>query len=290
MGNTVNYYEILGITKNASEEELKKAYRRECRKWHPDFNIGNENAKKRFIEVTEAYREICKLREQKKEKFSIKNIFSSQNDTSEVKPKYQPQHGTTIRSTIEISFEESIRGCKKTIEIKRECRCSCVVDNTIDKSCSKCEGTGKILKTTYLDIRVPQGIKDGQTMRISGKGNVGDIGMENGDIISTVKVKANKKFLIQGNDVYVKTALTFSEAILGATKVVPSLYGMIECVIPPATQSGTRIKLEGKGIQNNETGEVGGQYVIANVYIPKVYTSEQHELLQLVDRQIYGIK
>lgn len=283
-------YSLLGIYKQATDEEVKQAYRLAAKKWHPDFNVGSKEAEQKFIEIAEAYHTILEIREKKK-RFSLKKIFVSSinnSDETEKQTVHIYRKGVDIHYNLEISFEEAILGCKKVISIEKDRRCQCYEqDGHIDYRCPKCHGSGKCRKKVLIEINVPQGIRSEQTMRIKGKGNVGDIGAENGDIIIKVFVLKNKRFYQKGKDLYIKQEITFPEAVLGTTKTVPTLYGNVELTIPPGTQSRTKFCLEGRGIPNLN-GEVGDEYVVVSVVIPIIHNTKINvDFLSVVQKKLY---
>jgi molecular chaperone DnaJ len=283
-------YDLLGIYKQATDDEVKQAYRLAAKKWHPDFNIGSKEAEQKFIEITDAYHTILEIREKKK-RFSLKKMFVSTTNNSadtEKQTVHIPQKGIDIHYNLEISFEEAILGCKKVISIEKDRRCQCYEqDSHVDYGCPKCQGSGKCRKTVLIEVKVPRGIRNEQTMRIKGKGNVGDVGAENGDIIITVFVSKNKRFYQKGKDLYIKQEITFPEAVLGTTKTIHTLYGNVELAIPPGTQSRTKFCLEGRGIPDLN-GEVGDEYVIVSVVVPTVYNTKINvDFLSVVQKKLY---
>lgn len=285
--------ELLGITKQATDDEVKKAYRIAAKKWHPDYNVGDEEASQRFVEITDAYRSILEFRDRRKKRFSFKKIFVPPKDVTtesepEQPPVYIPKRGMDIHYNLEISFEESILGCKKVLTIEKDKRCQCYEqDGHIDYSCLQCHGTGKCRRKVFIEINVPKGIQDAQTMKIKGRGNVGDVGAENGDVIINVTVAKNKRFFQKGNDLYIKQEISFPEAVLGTTKNVPTIYGDVELAIPPGTQSRTKFCLEGKGIPSLN-GEIGDEYVVISVVVPVVYSTEDNmAFLEEIQNRLY---
>ena len=239
-----NCFELLGIPKQASIDEIKKAYRTAAKTCHPDLHVGDKDAEKRFIEISEAYRTIMEHKRKKSERFSIKNIFVTPKKQPEEEGDSEPKRGTDIHSSINISFEESILGCKKTIKINRNKRCQCCKNDVADEYCSMCQGTGKVRKTTFIELTIPKGVQNGQSLKIRGKGNVGDNGAENGDLIIALNVSQNTRYAIKDNDLYIETHVSFPEAVLGTMKKIPTIYGDTEVDIPPNTQSGTKICLQ----------------------------------------------
>ncbi|MDO5398494.1 MAG: DnaJ C-terminal domain-containing protein [bacterium] len=293
------YYSLLGVTKQATDEELKKAYRAAAKKYHPDRNPGHDVTK--FKEVTEAYNALLEIRSKKGDKFSIKNIFGSVNNPkppkstvyagavkeSKSQPKPKPKRGEDIYADVTITFEESLVGCMKRIKLTRKKYCNCCYNGIPDSMCSVCGGTGYLLKSTTLELKLPQNIVDGQSIKIAGKGNVGEFGGEPGDIIIDVQVEKSGQFINKGLDIYYKLNITFPEAVLGARKTVPTVYGTADLTIPPGTQSGSKICLKGKGVLNTETGEMGDEYVVLRILVPKVRSENERKLMKMVERMMY---
>ena len=339
-----NYYETLGVDKNASADEIKSAYRKLAKKYHPDLNPNNEEAASKFKEINEAYEVLGDS--QKKANYDqygsadpkdffrgaqgssqggfsgfgnfggfedIFNMFSS-GFGGEGK-RSSAQAGNTLTTTITLSFEEACFGVKKTVTIARtqscshcngtgaklgtayttcpDCKGSGQVRYTQDTlfgrmvnvgPCQKCNGTGKIIKekcefcsgkgftrgNSSITIDIPAGIDDGQIMTLRGYGDAGVRGGPNGDLQVLVRVQAHSMLERDGFDIHLDLPVPFITAILGGKIVIPSLEGKLELTIPANTQTGTILKLKGKGIKHLNRMGKGDMFVKVTVDLPNV--------------------
>ncbi|MEG0167263.1 MAG: J domain-containing protein, partial [Ruthenibacterium sp.] len=150
----------------------------------------------------------------------------------------------------------------------------------IKTPCSKCHGSGKTAVTKRVEVKVPAGIDDDQSMRLSGLGDTGSNGGPAGDLIVIVTVRPDTMFERDGYDVHVTVPLTYSQAVVGAQVVVPTIDGKVEYTVPEGTQSGTTFRLRSKGIQYVNGRGRGDQYVHVTVEIPKKLTKAQREALK----------
>jgi molecular chaperone DnaJ len=153
-----------------------------------------------------------------------------------------------------------------------------------DKICSDCQGKGHVRVNKTLDVKVPAGVDSGSQLRLSGKGEAGINGGPKGDLFITVFVKPHDIFERDGNDIYLELPITFSQAALGTTIEVKTLHGRVSLKIPSGTQSNTKFKMAGKGIDNATTGRQGHQYVIAKVITPTNLTGEQKDLFNKLSK------
>lgn len=150
----------------------------------------------------------------------------------------------------------------------------------ISDPCKECRGSGKVRKTKTIEIDIPAGIDDGQTMQLGGKGEPGEKGGPNGDLLITVRVKPHQMFKRDGCNVYIDLPVTFVDAVLGATVKVPTIDGLVEYDIPEGTQPGTVFKLRGKGIPYIRSKNRGDEFVKVDVEVPKGLSQKQKELLR----------
>ena len=341
-----NYYETLGVEKNASADEIKSAYRKLAKKYHPDLNPNDASAATKFKEINEAYEVLGD--EQKKANYDqygsadpkdffrgagsggsqggfsgfngfgggfediINNMFSGFGGTQQ---RSSARAGNTITTTINLSFEEAAFGVKKTFNIARTEQCS-HCKGTGAKSgtaystcpdcggtgqvrytqdtlfgrvvnvgpCKKCNGTGKIIRekcehcggkgyvrnNAPITVDIPAGIDDGQVMTLHNYGDAGVHGGPSGDLQILVRVQAHKILERDGFDIHLDLPLPFTIAMLGGKVVIPSLEGKLELNIPENTQTGTVLKLKGKGIKNLNKSSKGDMYIKVNVELPKL--------------------
>ncbi len=355
MAEKRDYYEVLGVSKGASDDEIKKAFRQQSKKYHPDLNPGNKEAEEKFKEVNEAYQVLSDP--DKKAKYDqfghagvdpnfgagagggfngagfdfgdiFGDIFGGFGGFGGGSRRNGPRRGNDLRQVVDISFEEAAFGCKKTINLTKQEKCdtckgtgakpgttpeTCPHCNgtgqiqtqqrtilgymtnvttcpqckgsgkIIKEPCRDCRGTGKVRKSKTIEINIPAGIDNGQTMQLSGQGEPGDRGGVNGDLLITIRVRPHPIFTRDGNNVYIDMPITFVQAALGATLKVPTLDGAVEYDIPEGTQSGTRFRLKGKGIPYIRSKSRGDQYVTVNVEVPKNLTAKQKEILKEFD-------
>ena len=351
--NKRDYYEVLGISKSASEDEIKKAYRSLAKKYHPDMNPGNAEAEVKFKEVNEAYAVLSDSEKRSKydrfghdafdpssgggfggfggfggADFDFGDIFSSffgGGSTSSRSRANMPVEGDDVATKVNVSFEEAAFGCKKEVNFARiencpdcggsgaaseadvekcsECRGSgrvTVRQQTMlgymqtQRSCPSCSGRGKIIKNPCkncngkgririnkkLEVNIPSGIDDRQNIILRNQGSAGLNGGPNGDLIIEVRVKEDKIFERDGNNIFCEIPISFSEATLGAEIDVPVLGGGTEKYkIPEGTQSGTTFTLKNRGIPDINTKRKGDLIIKVAVETPRNLNSKQKELL-----------
>mgnify|MGYP004457886149 FL=1 len=368
MAEKRDYYEVLGVSKTASEDEIKKAYRKLARQYHPDLHPDDKDCAEKFKEVNEAYEVLSdSSKKARYDQFGhagvdpnyqgggygggyaggnpfgdmsdiFENIFgggfgggfSSGFSGSSRSTANAPRKGQDINVTTTIDFMEACKGVKKDIKIQRTENCpdcngtgssngvtencsECGGSGTVRvtqrtafgnistmRTCSKCNGKGKIItnpcpkcsgsgrvrSTSTITVDIPAGIDDGQTLRVTGKGSAGINGGRNGDLLVTVSVKKSSIFQRDGFDITCEIPITFAQAVFGAELSVPTIDGKVTQVIPEGTQTGTKFRLKGKGVQKINRSDRGDQYVIVNVEIPKNLTKRQKELLKEFDNSV----
>ena len=365
MAEKRDYYEVLGIGKNATDAEIKSAYRKLAKKYHPDLNPGNKEAEEKFKEVNEANDVLSDpQKRQRYDQFGFAGVdpnyaaangggaggfgggfggvdlgdifgdifgggfgggFSGFGGGSSTRTANAPRKGHDIQASVILTFEEAAHGCSKKITINRQDTCPdcggtgaakgtspetcpdcggrgyvvtqqrtpfgvmqsqqpcshCGGRGTIIRNpCKTCRGTGKTAARKSLEINIPAGIDDDQNIALRGQGDAGSNGGPAGDVIVHVTVKADPMFERDGYDVTIHVPITFSQAVLGDDVEVPTVDGRIVQHIPEGTQSGTKFRLRGQGIQYlNDRGR-GDQYVIVDVEIPKKVTRAQREALK----------
>lgn len=349
-----DYYEVLGLSKNASKDEIKKAYRKLARQYHPDVN-KEAGADEKFKEISEAYEVLSD--DDKKAYYDqfghvdpnqgfggggayssadfggfggFEDIFSSffgGGSTRRQDPN-APRKGDDLQYTMTITFEEAAFGGEKEVQVTKEENCetchgtgakkgtsaetcsACkgsgqitIEQNTafgrivnrrtctscrgtgkvIKEKCSACRGQGRVDKKVTLKVKVPAGVDNGQQIRLAGKGEAGMNGGPAGDLYVAFRVKPHEIFVREDDDVYLEMPITFAQAALGAEVEVPTLDGKVMLKIPAGTQTGTKFRLRGKGIQNVHGHGKGDQHVVVKVVVPKKMTSKQKELLRKFD-------
>ena len=365
MAEKRDYDEVLGIGKNATDAEIKSAYRKLAKKYHPDLNPGDKEAEEKFKEVNEANDVLSDpQKRQRYDQFGFAGVdpnyaaangggaggfgggfggvdlgdifgdifgggfgggFSGFGGGSSTRTANAPRKGHDIQASVILTFEEAAHGCSKKITINRQDTCPdcggtgaakgtspetcpdcggrgyvvtqqrtpfgvmqsqqpcshCGGRGTIIRNpCKTCRGTGKTAARKSLEINIPAGIDDDQNIALRGQGDAGSNGGPAGDVIVHVTVKADPMFERDGYDVTIHVPITFSQAVLGDDVEVPTVDGRIVQHIPEGTQSGTKFRLRGQGIQYLNGRGRGDQYVIVDVEIPKKVTRAQREALK----------
>lgn len=151
---------------------------------------------------------------------------------------------------------------------------------TYKKKCSACNGRGKVKKNKKITINIPAGINTGDRQRVSGKGNPGSNGGDNGDLYIEFVVSSHKYFHREGDDIYLEVPLTLTESLLGCKKEIPTLYGNVKINISAGTNSGDKERIKGKGVDNEYRRHKGDMYLIFKVYMPQKLSKEQKKLIE----------
>ena len=274
-----DYYKILGLeTTRVSINEIKLAYRAVAKKYHPDVNVGDTLAEERIKDINEAYRILANQQtkkkydriwnanvHKKKRAFSESDrqagsifsdffyMFFGNIEEKEIKDnkKLIPRKGENIETSINIDVSEAFFGIEKQICIK--------------------DTNGKI--KTY-NIKVPEGIRNGEKIRLVGQGKAGENGGNNGDLFIKIKIKNNSRFIIKGQDLYTDLPLTPWEATLGTRAIIPSIDEDITIYIPAGSQTGEKIRIPGKGYKKGQ-GERGDLVAEIKIMVPKKLTKEE---------------
>lgn len=274
-----DYYKILGLeTSRVSIDEIKVAYRNAAKKYHPDVNVGDSLAEERIKDINEAYRILSVPSSKRKydriwnsqnlvnKKFNIKgkdsivkmffgNIKQNHEEKSEKKGK-EPLRGENVETEINTTIYEAFYGLDKKISLR-----------TVD---------GKMKTFT---VTVPQGIRDGEKIRLIGQGKPGMNGAKNGDLFIKINIKNDKRFKLQGCDMYTDLLITPWEAALGTRVNIQSIDEETKVYIPKGIQSGEKIRIPGKGYKDGK-GSRGDLIAEVKIMVPKKLTSEEKEIFE----------
>ncbi len=363
-----DYYEVLGVPKGATSDEIKKSYRKMAMKYHPDKGGGKEDEEK-FKEANEAYSVLSDPEKRKSyDQFGHANpngtgngaagggyqqyggfggfggqgyninmddlggfgdIFETFFGGGGGGSRSRASKGADIEVEIRISFEEAVFGTEKDFSLLKMNTCDRCRGNgaepgtgqktcptchgrgqiqteqrTIfgtfastqvcpechgsgkvpEKKCTKCKGEGRLREQVTVKVKIPAGVDNGQTIRVAGKGEAGEIGEQSGDLYLHVSVSPDRRFVRDGFDIENEVEITFPQAALGTTVEIPTLQGEVKLKVPAGTQSGKVFKLTNKGVPRLDGRSRGDQLVTVNVKTPTKLTSKQKKLLEDFDK------
>lgn len=303
-----DYYEILGVSETASQDEIKRAYRKKARLYHPDVSTEN-NAEEKFKEVNEAH-EALRDEKRRAEYDQLKKYGYRNGDDFQQPPNWngggggfnpgsfgggaefgdffesifgsatgggfgrngqpagfgqsgqrrRPQQGDDIKLKVMVALENAYKGGKTNLKIP--------------------PGAGQASKT--LSVKIPAGVVDAQHLRLRSQGRPGLNGGPAGDLILTIQLKKHKHFQFHGADITLDLPITPRESVTGLKLGVPTLGGEVAMVIPANTQSGTRLRLRGRGLPASPAGD---QYVVVQIRVPDDLSSEALDLLEQFDEE-----
>ena len=283
-----NYYDVLGVEKKASDEEIKKAYRSLARKYHPDVNQGDKGAEAKFKEVSEAYAVLSDS--EKRSQYdslghdlftnsgkgynfnnmnyedmrnfnfggmSMEDLLGDLGDLfgSRTRRSTRPMKGSDVQYALSIPFSDVFHG------------------NEYDLNLSTGSGQERI------KVKIPAGVNNNSKIRIAGKGNPGLNNGPRGDLYILPKIPKHSVYERDGSDLYVKIDIDMFEAALGAKIQAPTPYGAVNLSIPPATQEGQKFRLKGKGAPALKGSGVGDLYVIVQIKISEIKSEGDRKAL-----------
>ena len=377
MATTTNkdYYATLGVKKTATPDEIRKAFRKAARKYHPDVNPNNKRAEEKFKEISEANDVLSDAKKRKvydqvgfysdqidpaqAEAYarqqrsgtqppvdfggfdfsgfeggmghqspqgagaggfgSFKDIFSGIFSGAQQHPQPRgPQPGTDLEYQATVDFWTAIRGGQARIQINRQETCpSCHGQtHTGGTECSECHGTGQVTqmggrvkfnitcprcngtghassdcptchgegaftRSETVDFRIKAGTRDGQRIRLQGKGNAGINGGPAGDLFLIVRTGTHPVFTRVGDDIQLTVPITVAEAALGAKVEVPTIDGRTQLKIPPGTQSGQKLRMRERGVESaSHPGQRGDEIVTVEVAVPHLNDERSREIMR----------
>ena len=373
-----DYYATLGIKKTATSDEIRKAFRKLARKYHPDVNPGDKKSEEKFKEISEANDILSD--EKKRKVYDQFGFYSDQIDpaTAEAaaraghgrgaggqevpfdfggfdfsdfaasggaaqggnaqsggwggfrdifsgmfsqggRQQHGPEPGTDLEYQVTVDFWTAIRGGTTRLDIHRretcptckgkattggphtcpECHGSgqvtqmggrmkfniqcprCGGSGKVQNACPTCHGEGTVARTEHIDFRIKPGTRDGQRIRLAGKGNAGTNGGASGDLYLIIRIGAHPVFTRQSDDIHITVPVTVAEAALGAKIEVPTIDGRAQLKIPPTTQSGQKLRMRERGVPSATTeGKRGDQIVIVEIVVPHLQDERSKEILR----------
>jgi molecular chaperone DnaJ len=345
---TKDYYDILGVARDASGDDIKRAYRTLARKHHPDVAPDKAEAEHLFKEINEAYEVLSdpNKRAQYDRFGSVGNgagmgpedfgfgpgtfgdIFDMFFGSARGGPQTRrtgPQRGSDLRYDLEITLEEAFTGITKEITFNHLGQCDVcngtgATPGTLISACDRCGGTGamRTVRQTplgqivtqsvctkcngeghvtespcqtchgrgrremdrHLTVKVPAGVDDGSRIRIANNGEAGIHGGPAGDLYVYLTIAPHRIFRREGLDTFVDVPVSFPQATLGGTILVPSLEGELDLTVAPGTQPNTTIRLRGRGMPSVRGTQRGDHHVTVHVVVPTKLNKRQRDLLE----------
>lgn len=291
----VDYYKTLGVPNNASQDDIKKAYRKLARKLHPDLNPNDKEAHKKFQQINEA-NEVLSDPENRKKYDQYGKDWKHAEQFEKAKQQQRSQGfggggfgredfgGYTYSSGDESGFSdffESLFGGSKGRRSQSKFRgqdYSAELHLTLTDASTTHKQTLTI-NGKNVRITIPAGVENGQVIRLKGYGSPGDNGGPNGDLLITFVIDNNTAFKREGNDLYKTEDIDLYTAILGGEKTINTLNGKIKLKVNEGTQNGTKVRLKGKGFPvYKKEGEFGDLFITWNIKIPTNLTGKQKQL------------
>ena len=358
-----DFYEILGVSKSATQDEIKKAYRKVAMQFHPDRNPGDKAAEEKFKEAAEAYEILSDADKRAQyDRFghnafgagsrgnagayggagmNMDDIFSQFGDIfGDESPfgsffgggrrqssgtRSRGTRGSNLRIKIKLNYEEMAKGVTKTVKVKKYVSCTtcsgsgakdknstqtcatcggsgqvrrvqntflgqmqtvttCPTCNgeglTITNKCTSCKGEGRVYGEETVTIEIPAGVQEGMQLSVNGKGNAGERGGANGDLIVLIEEEAHSQLQRDGLNVAFDLHISFPEAVFGTTVEVPTIDGKAKIKIPAGTQSGKIFRLKGKGFPSVNSYEKGDQLIHVNIWTPQNVSHDEKGMLE----------
>jgi molecular chaperone DnaJ len=341
-----DYYEVLGVSRDSGEKELKSAYRRLARKYHPDLNKGDSSAEEKFKEISEAFAVLSDSKKRAQYDRGGHEAFGAGFDpfsgfdvraaglgdladlfggmfggfgTGHGRQGGQPARGNDLKLELSIDFMEAIHGTTLNLQVPRQLACDACHGRgeragtggatcsdcggrghrtqpglpfaipcrrcggrgrTAGQPCGSCRGAGRVRGEDNVKARIPAGIKDGNTVRLAGRGDSGVAGGPPGDLYLSIRVKDHPLFRREGNDLVCELPIGIADAALGGTAEVPTLDGKSTIQIPQGTRSGQRMRLAGKGVPAGKDRPAGDLYALIQIHPPKKLDRRSKGLLE----------
>jgi curved DNA-binding protein len=293
----IDYYSVLGIPKTASDEDIKKAYRKLARKHHPDLNPNAAEASKKFQQINEANEVLSDPEKRKKyDQYGKDWQHADQFEEAKRQQRSRPQYAQSDAGDFSGGFggsdfsdffssmfgqDAGPRGGRQRAQFRGQ-------DYQAELNLNLREAYTTHKQTLTVDgknirITVPAGIENGQKIKLAGYGSPGVNGGPNGDLYITFVIADDSRYKRKGNDLYVDEEIDLYTALLGGEKIIETLDGKVKLTVPPETQNGTKVRLKGKGFPvYKQEGSFGDLYVQWQIKLPTKLTDEQKDLFRQI--------
>ncbi|MES1255669.1 MAG: molecular chaperone DnaJ [Acidobacteriota bacterium] len=349
-----DFYEVLEVSRTATDTEIKSAYRKLAMKFHPDRNPGDQHAEERFKEAAEAYAILADSDKRSAyDRFGHAGVgaaaggggfdpsgFSEFGDFGDIlgsmfgfgdafggRRRGGPQRGADLRYDLEITFEESARGCETAIQIPRQEHCETCHGSgaaagssptqcpqcrgqgqvrmqqgffTVARTCGQCRGTGRIItkpcttchgsgnvtQERKITVKIPAGVATGQQLRLQNEGEAGAAGGPAGHLYVVVHVQEHEFFRRDGLNLFCEIPVNFTTLALGGDIQVPTLDGAENVRVPEGSQTGTTLRLRGKGMPEIGGRAKGDLFATVQVRTPKKLTREQRHAIEALAKTL----
>lgn len=311
-----NYYEILGVPENASAGEIRKAFRRLAKKYHPDVNPGDRNAETRFKEANEAHEVLGDEKKRGQYDAMRKGVFTGEfggegpfrwpggygydargqsgGETFDIGDilgdlfrggglGQEISRGSDLAMELPVDFLDMARGAVRELRYRRPRACpGCRGSGRSGRrDCTRCGGRGITEEDERIKVRIPAGARDGSTIRVPGKGAEGMGAGKSGDLAVRLRMIPHPYFRREGSNILLDLPVSYSEAVKGAKISVPTIDGPVTVTVPAGSSSGKKLRLRGRGVPMPGTSSRGDQVVVVRVVVPK---EQSREFLSLVER------
>jgi molecular chaperone DnaJ len=350
-------YDTLGVSKSSSADEIKKAYRKLARQYHPDRNPGDAAAEEKFKEIQHAY-DVLSDDEKRKayDRFGSQNgragapgganvnfdfgdfnigdlgdlfggLFGGGGTRAQQRTRRQPVKGPDVETEVRLSFEDSLRGAEAKVPVELTVACSqcggtgaepgtapvicpecngrgvvsesqglfalsqpcprCRGNGTvIEKPCRKCKGSGRERRRRTFTVKIKPGVKDGTKIRLKGKGEAGQNGGPNGDLIVVTRVEPSPTYERRGDDLVVQVPVSYPTAALGGKVEVPTPEGAVSLTIPAGSEDGKLLRIKGRGAPRLSGSGKGDVLARVRIQVPKRVNKKERELLQELQKVV----
>ncbi len=313
-----NYYETLGVPGDASVDDVRKAFRRLAKKYHPDVNPGNKAAEAKFKEINEAHEVLSDPKKRAEYDAVRKGAYAGWEGAGagpfgrrtrgggfgrggpfgyEETVDFGDIIGDLLRGQggfggaarggdlsmeMEVDFLDMARGAVREISYHRPAACPACggTGRAGRRGCPECLGAGVKSVPETIKVKIPAGAQDGASIRVPGKGGGAEAGGRAGDLVIRLSMRPHPYFRRSGSDILVDVPVNYSEAVNGAKITVPTIDGPVTVTVPPGSSSGVKLRLRGKGVPApGKTGR-GDQYAVLHVAVPGIRSEEFQRLVE----------